>query len=173
MSSNLQLENVVSTKPQFVKDQNQNASSLSLSTDKVGIGTTNPQGKLDVNGNVVLNGNANTQLSASGDSSVLKGGLIVLDLSPVGGGQLQIGSNTNDDKIYMECFNRDGSVHAAELLITGRFSKSLPLFSVLADIMRLLGTVQIGENLNANFTLSPSDGDPNAGYIRFCDNTGW
>jgi len=33
--------------------------------------------------------------------------------------------------------------------------------------------VQIGSSLDAAFTLSPTDGTPNAGYIRFGDNTGW
>ena len=122
MALNLQVENAVSATAQAVEDQNGNTSSLTLSTDKVGIGTTDPQGKLDVSSNIVLNGNTKTQLSATGDSSVLKGGLIVLDLSPVGGGQLQIGSNTNDDKIFLEGFSRDGSGHASEMLITGRFA---------------------------------------------------
>lgn len=173
MATNLQIENAVSQTVQTVKDQDGNTSSLNLSTDKVGIGMTDPQGTLDVSDNIVLNGNIKTQLSATGDSTVLKGGLIVLDLSPVGGGQLQIGSNTNDDKIFLEGFSRDGNGHASEMLITGKFAKSLPLFSILADIIRLLGTVKIGESFNANFTLSPSDASPNAGYIRFGDNTGW
>ncbi len=33
----------------------------------IGIGTTNPQGKLDVSGNIVLNGNPRTQLSTNGE----------------------------------------------------------------------------------------------------------
>jgi hypothetical protein len=173
MASNLKIKKGLSATPQPVEDESGNPSSLALSTDKVGIGTTIPKGKLDVSGDIVLNGNTKTQLSATGDSTVLKGGLIVLDLSPVGGGQLQIGSNTNDDKIFLEGFSRDGSGHASEMLITGRFAKSLPLFTVLANVMRLLGTMQIGESLNANFTLSPSDTSPNAGYIRFGDQTGW
>src|SRR5256884_1520135 len=34
-------------------------------------------------------------------------------------------------------------------------------------------SLQIGADINALFTLSPSDGSPNAGFIRFGDNTGW
>jgi hypothetical protein len=34
-------------------------------------------------------------------------------------------------------------------------------------------SLQIGADVNALFTLSPSDGSPNAGFIRFGDNTGW
>ncbi len=174
MAINLQIENPVGSAAQLLKDQNGNASSLSISTDKVGIGTTNPQGKLDVTGNIVMNGNAKTQLSATADSLVIQGGLIKLDLGSVGGGQLHVGTNSNDDKIYLEGFNRDGTGHAAEMLITGRFAQSLPLFSVLAETTRLLGKVQIGaDSINAAFTIEPTDASPNAGYIRFGDNTGW
>src|SRR5262245_52664869 len=93
----------------------------------------------------------------------LKGDLIVLDLSPIGGGQLQIGSNGNDDKIFLEGLSHDGNGHAAEMLITGRFAQSLPLLSIIADITRLLGKVQIGENPNAAFAFEPADDSPNAG----------
>src|SRR3989454_2422275 len=34
-------------------------------------------------------------------------------------------------------------------------------------------SLQIGADINALFTFSPSDGSPNAGFIRFGDNTGW
>ena len=48
MALNLQVENVVSTTAQTVKDQNGNASPLTLSTDKVGIGTTEPETPLHI-----------------------------------------------------------------------------------------------------------------------------
>lgn len=59
------------------------------------------------------------------------------------------------------------------MLITGRYAQSLPLFSVVATLTRLLGAVQIGGNPNAAFTFEPSDASPNAGYLRFGDHTGW
>jgi len=34
-------------------------------------------------------------------------------------------------------------------------------------------SLQLGPNTNAAFTVSPSDGTPNAGYLRFGDQTGW
>src|SRR6185295_2416732 len=34
-------------------------------------------------------------------------------------------------------------------------------------------SLQFGADSNAAFTVSPNDGTPNAGYIRFGDNTGW
>lgn len=48
MALNLQVENVVSTTAQSVKDQNGNTSSLTLSTEKVGIGTAAPNTNLTV-----------------------------------------------------------------------------------------------------------------------------
>ena len=147
MPINLQTENVISATAQSVTDQRGNTSSLTLSTDKVGIGTTNPQGKLDVSDNIVLNGNVNTQLSATGDSTLLKGGAIVLDLSPKGGGQLRVVCNPNDNRIFLEGFSSDGSVPAAEIRITGRGAQSLPVFTVSAEITRFLGAVRVTSNL--------------------------
>lgn len=55
MALNLQVENPLSTTSQTVKDKNGNDSSLSLSTDKVGIGTTNPTQRLTLgSGNIFL-----------------------------------------------------------------------------------------------------------------------
>ncbi|MBM4256464.1 MAG: hypothetical protein FJ147_11295 [Deltaproteobacteria bacterium] len=173
MALNLQIDTAVNGAAQSVKDQNGNTSSLTVAADKIGVGTRDPQGKLDVSGNIVLNGNPKTQLSATRDTTVVKGSPIVLDLSPWGGGQLHLGNNINDNRIYLEGFNSDGSGHAAEMLITGRYAQSLPLFSVVATLTRLLGAVQIGGNPNAAFTFEPSDASPNAGYLRFGDHTGW
>lgn len=55
MATNLQVTNTFNTTAQSVKDQNGNTSSLALSTDKVGIGTTDPTQKLTLgSGNVLL-----------------------------------------------------------------------------------------------------------------------
>ena len=75
--------------------------------------------------------------------NVVQGSPIVLDLSPNGGGQLQLRNNTNDNKIFLEGFSRDGNGHASEMLITGNSAQRLPLFSVLADTTRLLGDVEV------------------------------
>lgn len=48
MALNLQVENAVSSTAQSVKDRNGNTSSLTLSTDQVGIGTTSPQNQLHI-----------------------------------------------------------------------------------------------------------------------------
>jgi hypothetical protein len=52
MAVTLQLEEALSATAQSVKDQNGNTSPLALSTDAVGIGTTTPGAKLDVQGEV-------------------------------------------------------------------------------------------------------------------------
>lgn len=55
MAKNLQIDNSVGTTAQPVKDQDGKASPLTLSTDKVGIGTTNPTQKLTLgSGNIIL-----------------------------------------------------------------------------------------------------------------------
>ena len=50
MSVDLVLDRDINTTGQFVKDKNGNASSLSLTSDKVGIGAAKPQAQLDVVG---------------------------------------------------------------------------------------------------------------------------
>jgi hypothetical protein len=150
MASNLKIQQDLSVTSQVVEDQSGNPSSLALSTGNVGIGTTNPQGKLDVSDNIVLNGNVKTQLSAKKDTTVLKGGTIILDLSPRGGGQFRIACNPNDNSIFLEGFSSDGKAPAAEMRITGRSATALPVFGVAADITRLLGDVHITRNLTVD-----------------------
>ena len=152
MASNLKIQQDLSATSQVVEDQSGNPSSLALSTGNVGIGTTNPQGKLDVSDNIVLNGNVKTQLSAAGDTTVIKGGRIVLDLSPGGGGQLHVACNPNDNKVFLEGISTDRKTPAAELRITGRGVLNLPVFTVAADITRFLGPVRITSNLTVDET---------------------
>lgn len=61
MTTNLQLENAVSSTAQPVKDQNGNASSLTLSTDSLGIGTAEPKAKLHVAADIVAGNDVNGQ----------------------------------------------------------------------------------------------------------------
>lgn len=61
MATNLQLDNAVSPKGQLVKDQDGNASSLTLSTDRLGIGTTDPKAKLHVAADIVAGNDVNGQ----------------------------------------------------------------------------------------------------------------
>ena len=55
MALNLQVKQAISSTAQPIKDQHGNTSSLTLSTDKVGIGATNPTQQLTLgSGNVLL-----------------------------------------------------------------------------------------------------------------------
>jgi hypothetical protein len=60
MAKNLQFASAVSSTAQSVTDQDGNTSSLTLSTDKVGIGTSNPGAKLDVAGELQILTDPNT-----------------------------------------------------------------------------------------------------------------
>lgn len=81
MASNLQLDSVVSTTAQSVKDEQGNTSSLALSTDKVGIGTATPSQKLNIDpkgpGGIVI-----------GDPDTGSGGFtsLLVDISSASGG---------------------------------------------------------------------------------------
>ena len=60
---------------------------------------------------------------------VIKGSPIILDLSEAGGGQLLVGNNTNDNKVFLQGMSANGQANASELLVTGRLITSLPLVS--------------------------------------------
>jgi hypothetical protein len=61
MALNLQVENAINTTAQSLKDQNGNTSSLTLSTDNVGIGTMAPKAKLHVAVDIVAGSDVNGQ----------------------------------------------------------------------------------------------------------------
>ncbi len=74
MALNLQIENKIGTTAQPVKDQNGSTASLTLSTDKVGIGTTMPKAALHVAADIVAGNDVNgqrfifhTRLNGNGD----------------------------------------------------------------------------------------------------------
>jgi len=69
---------------------------------------------------------------------------IKLGLEGNGGGQLTLVNNPNDNKIYIEAFSADGTGHAAELLLTGRFGQPVPELSLVADKIKLSGKVGLG-----------------------------
>jgi len=64
MPFNLQIDQALSVSAQSLKDQNGNVSLLTLSTDKVGIGTINPAAALDVQGQIRSSGSNGGSVSA-------------------------------------------------------------------------------------------------------------
>ena len=106
----------------------------------------------NLSNNIVLNGNVKTQLSAAGDTTTIKGGAIILDLSPRGGGQLRVACNPDDNSVFLEGLSSDGKASAAEMRITGRGALRLPVFGVAADITRILGAMHITQNLTVDDT---------------------
>ena len=56
MAVKLQIDEEINPTAQTVKDENGKTSSLALSSDSIGIGTTTPKGKVDVNGGNEMNG---------------------------------------------------------------------------------------------------------------------
>ena len=83
------------------------------------------------------------------DTTFISGRELRFDLSPNGGGQLAIGNNPNDNKIFIEGLSRDGTGNADELFITGNSAQPLPFFSVIADTASFSGDVHAkGQVLN-------------------------
>ncbi len=97
-----------------------------LANGNVGIGTTNPGYTLDV-----------------------KGKRIKLGLEGNGGGQLFLTNDANDNKIYLEAFNKTGDGNADELLLTGINSKNVPKLSLLADSTYIAGNVNVAGNIRS------------------------
>lgn len=171
MSTNLQIDTKVNENAQPVKDQDGGTTSLALSTDKVGIGTTNPSQRLTLGtGNVSLP-NAN----AGVDGNLYFGG--ITDAGEVGmrlfGGKINEGlqsgfidvrSGTLADGLRIRVDTFNGGTERMRITASGNVGIGTP------DPLHLL---QIGGGFDGHLGLGGSEGTPNAGYIRFGDYTGW
>ena len=87
-----------------------------------GIGTDDPKFILDVKAN----------------------GRIKLGLEGMGGGQLQLACNPNDNKLFLEAYNSTGDGHAAEFLLTGRNAQNVPKLTLCADTTSISGNAGVG-----------------------------
>ena len=74
----------------------------------------------------------------------ISGKRIKLGLEADGGGQLILAHGNNDNKVFVEAFSADGTDHADELLLTGRFAGRVPQLTLRADTTTLTGKVGIG-----------------------------
>ncbi|MBS1791794.1 MAG: tail fiber domain-containing protein [Acidobacteria bacterium] len=93
-------------------------------------------------------------------------------------GLANIGTGSTGFGVYGESLGAFGvGVYGTAPLtgLAGRFDGNVKIQNGLGlgTISTPLRTFQIGADSDALFTFSPTDGMPNAGYIRFGDNTGW
>lgn len=103
--------------------------------------------------------------SIKGDVAI-HGRSITLGLDGNGGGQLVLGNNPNDNRIFLEAYNTAGNGSAAEMLLTGYLSQDLPQLS-----FRAVNTSTNG-NLNVGGSTQLSAGKTEANGLRFAKDPG-
>lgn len=97
-------------------------------------------GPAPANNNVVINakpgdgdGRVGVRVESPAYEFDVKAKWIKLGLEEDGGGQLVLGHDSGDNKIFLEGFSADGQASAAEMLVTGRFGAPLPQFRISAN----------------------------------------
>jgi hypothetical protein len=118
----------------------------------IGIGTANPKGKLDVSGNIILNGNPKTQLSTIGEVTFLKGDVVVvkgrgveINAGDNGSGILGIGGNPNDNNVFLFGYNSDKTRSASAMWFAGMNGGKLPMLKMSADNTWIEGNLGVGQ----------------------------
>jgi hypothetical protein len=71
-------------------------------------------------------------------------GRIKLGLEGMGGGQLQIACNPNDNSVYLEAFNAAGNGNANVFWLTGMNSGPVPLMNLQANMVHISGALSAG-----------------------------
>jgi hypothetical protein len=74
---------------------------------------------------------------------------IKLGLEGNGGGQLVIGNNADDNRIWLEAFSKDGTTHADELLFTGKHGGNVPQLSIRADKTVINGKLEVAGSVDS------------------------
>ncbi len=88
---------------------------------------------------------ASGSATINGDLAV-RAGSILLSLEGNGGGRLLLANNANDNRIYLEAFNRTGNGSADELLLTGAGSNPVPQITLVADRTVATGALHAGNS---------------------------
>jgi hypothetical protein len=127
-----------SAPPSALSITDQDGKGLVIQSGNVGIGTDSPDPKF--------------KLDVKADKA------IKLGLEGMGGGQLQIACNRDDNKIFLEAFDSTGQDHAAEFLLTGRYAQNVPKLSLYADTTYIVGNVGIGTTMKPGAKLEVSGG---------------
>ncbi len=74
---------------------------------------------------------------------VRSSGRIKLGLEGLGGGQLQVACNTNDNSIFLEAFNAAGNASAAAFWLTGANSQNVPALNLQANRVSIAGDLVV------------------------------
>ena len=148
--------------------------SMVVNNDNVGIGTENPAARLEVAGDARFSG-----------SLAVQGALRVSGAAQIGGdlsvtGRLTAASYAGNGAGLSNVAPADNSVSNAKLAMDAASLRKVSGGTMIINGGKVgIGTpdplrvLQIGRNIDSAFSLEPSDGTPNAAYIRFGDNTGW
>ena len=153
MTTTLQLDSELNSTAQPLKDQSGKTSSLNLSTDSIGIGTATPKAKLHVTADIIAGSDKNGQ-------------------------KFLFHSRTNGDGDFLQITADDANGNwqfdkgLTFVRSTGNFGIGTTNPQAKLDVT---GNIALNgsANTDAFFNIAPSDVSPNAGYIRFGDNTGW
>ena len=138
-------------------------------TGTVGIGTMTPQAELDVKG-----------LAVMGDTAVA-GGMLTLRGGPTEGGQLIL--NRTGDALTSErpdSWSLDNDSVGNFRIFSGSSTFNNAVEAIIITPVGHVGIgtttprrrLQIGDDV-AGLGLEPADVSPNAGYLRFGNNSGW
>jgi hypothetical protein len=101
---------------------------------------------------------------------------IVLSLAANGGGKLVLTNNTNDNKIWLEAYNKDGDGSANELLLTGAGGTEVPV-TINGHLTKASGNFKIDhpvdpehKYLQHSFVESPDMKNIYDGVVTLGDN---
>ena len=166
-----------------------------LATGQVGIGTATPTSLLHVTGDMRTDGALHVAGQAAVGGTLTVGSAVGIGtatptLEVVGtvkatsfqgsGAELTGVSGTDSTKVAKAGDTMSGALSIAADGIGLSITNNAAVGGTLTVARNIgIGTtnplraLQIGSSINAAFTFEPADASPNAGYIRFGDNSGW